>query len=292
MKEQKTHPSDELLADELRKSKGGKLGGKFLSLLGVVITSAGILLGGNIVVLIIGIVFLGLGQAAQARSKSRADRQAFDTIAPDVIGAVFENVQINPAEHILNIRDTNIPVPDHDDSSGSGYIRGTYQGLNTELCTVRMTNNSEFLREDSGVWEKNTQEVYAGQWMLCRLDREFSAWLTVWPRGKLDKLLDSSTIKTENEEFNKRFNLSSDDAQEALRILNPSRMERIMTLADTSFGKFAFNLNKDGSLYVAVHSGQGFFDPGKGRETPEQMRRRFIRELQWFTDMIDAFRPR
>ena len=291
MKEQKTNPSDQRLAEELRKSKGGKLGGRLLSLLGVVIAGAGILLGGNIVVVIIGAVLLGLGQTAQARSKNRADRQTFNTIVPGVTSAVFENVQIDPAAHILNAGDTNIPVPDHDDCSGSGYIRGTYQGLDTELCTIRMTSSSEFLREENDMWEKNTQEVYAGQWLLCCLGREFPTWLTVWPRGKLDKLFSSSTIKTENEEFNKRFNLSSDNAQEALRILNPSRMERILQLADTAFGKVAFNLNKDGRLYVAVHSGQGFFDPGKGRETPEQLRRRFARELQWFTDMIDAFRP-
>ena len=64
-----------------------------------------------------------------------------------------------------------------------------------------------------------------------------------------------------------------------------------MKLADTSFGKFGINLNKDGKLYIAVHSGHGFFDIGKGRETPEQLRRRFTGELKWFTGMIDVFRP-
>lgn len=139
--------------------------------------------------------------------------------------------------------------------------------------------------------ERNEKEVYAGQWMLCELGREFPTWLTIWPRGKLEKLLNARTIRTGNEAFDKQFNLSSDDEQEALRILKPSRMERIMKLADTSFGKFGINLNKDGKLYIAVHSGHGFFDIGKGRETPEQLRRRFTGELKWFTDMIDVFRP-
>ena len=67
-------------------------------------------------------------------------------------------------------------------------------------------------------------------------------------------------------------------------------MERILALADSPIGKFAVNLNPDGRLYLAVHSGRGFFDIGKGRETPEQLRQRFSRELKWFTDMIDAFR--
>ena len=290
MAEQKTKMSDERLAQELRKSKGGKLGGKAISVLGVLVAAAGIIMGGNIVLVIAGGVLLSLGQMAQSRSKSKANQQAFETIAPDIVNAVFENVQIDPDPHLLDAGDTNIPLPKHDYLGGSGYIRGTYQGLTTELCTVKLTETSEFQREETGMWEKNEQEVYTGQWMLCELDCEFSTWLTIWPREKLDKLLNAHTIKTDNEEFNKRFNLSSGNAQEALRILNPSRMERIMKLADTSFGKFAVNLNNDGRLYLAVHSGHGFFDTGKGREASDALRQRFTRELRWFTDMIDAFR--
>ena len=290
MAEQKTKMSDERLVQELRKSKGGKLGGKAISVLGVLVAAAGIIMGGNIVLVIAGGVLLSLGQMAQSRSKSKANQQAFETIAPDIVNAVFENVQIDPGPHLLDAGDTNIPLPRHDYLGGSGYIRGTYQGLTTELCTVKLTETSEFQREETGMWEKNEQEVYIGQWMLCELDREFSTWLTIWPREKLDKLLNAHTIKTDNEEFNKRFNLSSGNAQEALRILNHSRMERIMKLADSSFGKSAVNLNNDGRLYLAVHSGHGFFDIGKGREAPDALRQRFTRELRWFTDMIDAFR--
>ena len=43
MAEQKTNMTDEQLAQELRKSKGSKLGGKILSLLGGVIAVAGMI---------------------------------------------------------------------------------------------------------------------------------------------------------------------------------------------------------------------------------------------------------
>lgn len=291
MEEQKKKMADEQLSSALRKSKGGRLGGKILSLLGVVIAVAGMILGGNYMVVIAGGVILALGQMVQGRSRGRANQQAFSAIAPDIVDAALENVQFDPASHILDAEDTNIPVPNHTYCGGSGYVRGTYEGLTTELCTVRMTDVDEVQREETGQWERNEREVYAGQWMLCELGREFPTWLTIWPRGKLEKLLNARTIRTGNEAFDKQFNLSSDDEQEALRILNPSRMERIMKLADTSFGKFGINLNKDGKLYIAVHSGHGFFDIGKGRETPEQLRRRFTGELKWFTDMIDVFRP-
>lgn len=226
----------------------------------------------------------------QVKSKDKASQQAFDAIAPDIVSAALENVQMSPTPHLLDAEDTNIPLPSHTCCSGSGYIRGTYQGLTTELCTVRLTEVSEVQREETGLWEKNEQEVYTGQWMLCRLNREFPTWLTIWPRDRLDKLFSSKTIQTGNEGFDKRFNLSSDDEAAALRILSPGRMERILALADSSIGKFAVNLNSDGRLYIAVHSGRGFFDLDKGRENPAQLRERFARELRWFTDMIEAFR--
>ena len=68
-------------------------------------------------------------------------------------------------------------------------------------------------------------------------------------------------------------------------------MERLRPLMDGAFAPFSVCLRKDGRLYIAVNSGRGFFDAGKGRETPEQLRRRFAGELRWFTGMIDAFRP-
>ena len=75
MAEQKTNMTDEQLAQELRKSKGGKLGG-------------------NLVLVVIGGVVLGLGQMVQGKSKEQAGRQTFDSIAPDIVGTAFENVHL------------------------------------------------------------------------------------------------------------------------------------------------------------------------------------------------------
>lgn len=68
-------------------------------------------------------------------------------------------------------------------------------------------------------------------------------------------------------------------------------MERILRLADSAFSEFAVTLCGDGRLYIAAHSGHSFFNAGKGRETPDALRQRFTRELTWFTDVIDTFRP-
>lgn len=290
MAEQNRNMTDEALSQQLRRSRGGKWGGKLLSLLGVAIAVAGILLGGNLVLIVLGGIVLALGQAVQSRSKEQAGQQTFDAMAPGIAGTVLENVQMNPTPPLLNAEDTDIPLPRHTYCSGSGYIRGVYRGSTTELCTIKLTEEDEFLREETGLWEKNEREVYTGQWLLCQLNREFPTWLTIWSRGTLDKLSGGKTIKTGSEAFDKRFLLTGGDEAAVLRILTPNRLERLLALSDTSFGKFAVNLNPDGRLYLAVHSGRGFFQIGKGRENPAQLRERFVRELTWFTDMIDVFR--
>ena len=94
MAEQKNNVTDEQLAQALRQGKGGRLGGKLLSLVGVVVAIAGIILGGNIVVILIGGVILALGQMVQGKSKGKADRQAFEAIVPGVAGSVLEDVQL------------------------------------------------------------------------------------------------------------------------------------------------------------------------------------------------------
>lgn len=273
MKETSRNMTDEQLAQELRKSKGGKLGGKLLSLLGGAVAIAGIILGGNIVLTLLGGVVLAIGQAVQGKAKAHADGQAFDAIAPEIIDACLENVQMNPTSHLLDAKDTNIPLPSHSYCGGSGYIRGTYCGLTTELCTVRLTEVDEFQREESGQWERSEHEVYAGQWMLCELDREFPTWLTIWPKERLDKLLRAKTIKTGNEDFDKRFNLTSGDEAAALRILTPGRMERILTLRTLPSGNSPSISTRTESSISPFTAGAAFLIAAKAGSPPRSCER-------------------
>ena len=77
--EQKMTMIEEQLAQELNKSKSGKLGGKMLSLLGAVIGIAGVILGGKIVLVIIGGVLIGLGKWYRV---SPGERQAGRYLIP------------------------------------------------------------------------------------------------------------------------------------------------------------------------------------------------------------------
>lgn len=233
------------------------MGKRLLSILGLLIAIVGIVFGGNLILVIVGCVILGLGQMI----KDKEDNE----LNINVVHEFFEDVKINPESHILNVSDTNIPLPKHDYCSGSGYVQGKYKGLDVELCTIKLTDVTEVLRDETGLWEKNENTVYTGEWMLCKLDQRFNTWLTIYPRNLLDK----QTIKTGNEAFDKKFNLTCGDEKLALEILDSIRLERIIALSNH---KFSINLNEDGRLYIAVHNFKNMND------------------LKWFVDMIDVFR--
>lgn len=233
------------------------MGKRLLSILGLLIAIVGIVFGGNLVLVIIGCVILGLEQMI----KDKEDNE----LNMNVVHEFFEDVKMNPESHILNVSDTNIPLPKHDYCSGSGYVQGKYKGLDVGFCTIKLTDVTEVLRDETGLWEKNENTVYTGEWMLCKLDQKFNTWLTIYPRSLLDK----QTIKTGNEAFDKKFNVTCGDEKLALEILNANRLERIMALSNH---KFSINLNEDGRLYIAAHSFKNMND------------------LKWFVDMIDVFR--
>lgn len=235
------------------------MGKRLLSILGLLIAIVGIVFGGNLVLVIVGCVILGLGQMI----KDKEDNE----LNMNVVHEFFEDVKMNPESHILNVSDTNIPLPKHDYCSGSGYVQGKYKGLDVEFCTIKLTDVTEILRDETGLWEKNENTVYTGEWMLCKLDQRFNTWLTIYPRSLLDK----QSIKTGNETFDKKFNLCCGDEKLVFEILDSNRLERIIALSNHNF---SINLNEDGRLYMAIHGGHGFNSEN----------------LQWFVDMIDVFR--
>ena len=69
MEEKNRSMTDEALSQQLRRHRSGKLAGRLLSLVGVVIAVAGMVLGGNIVPIILGGVILALGQTIQRKTR-------------------------------------------------------------------------------------------------------------------------------------------------------------------------------------------------------------------------------
>ena len=81
------------------------MGNRLLSILGLLIALVGIVFGGNLVLVIIGYVILGLEQMIKDKEESTASGMG------EIIKEFFVDVQFNPNTHMLNVSDTNILLP-------------------------------------------------------------------------------------------------------------------------------------------------------------------------------------
>ena len=95
------------------------MGKKILSILGLGIVLIGIVFGGNLVLILVGAILLGLGQVSKENGNNSKNKQVFHEF--------FDDVNIDPVSHLLDVLDTNIPLPKHDYCSGSGYVQGKYK---------------------------------------------------------------------------------------------------------------------------------------------------------------------
>ena len=81
------------------------MGKKILSMLGLGIVLIGIVFGGNLVLILVGAIFLGLGQVSKEKGNNSMNKQVFHEF--------FDDVKTDPASHLLDVSDTNIPLPKH-----------------------------------------------------------------------------------------------------------------------------------------------------------------------------------
>lgn len=289
--ENKENLTDEQITKALKNGKRGSTGGKVLIGIGYLTLIIGFLASFSIPLIIIGIAIAFFGESIQNKKNNAVQKQLHDTVVQDALNEVFMDATLDVSRHIApaKVKESGIPLPTYSYVGGSEYMEATYKGLDVELSNIDLTELEEYEREETGMREQTERTVYSGQWLVCNLGTEAPVSLTIWPRGKLDKLFRLATIKTEDENFNQHFNLSADNPTTALTFLTPARMEQFLALADTAGGGLSVSLHGDGTLYLAVQSGHGFFHSGRGHKDAAALRQRFIRELRWYTDMLDVF---
>lgn len=98
------------------------------------------------------------------------------------------------------------------------------------------------------------------------------------------------SVEMENPAFNDRFLVTAADAQEAYYLLTPHMMEYILTAAGKAGGEVYMAFLRGGRLHIAVKTGRDFFELGKSQANADGLRQKFLGELRWFTDIIDALR--
>ena len=70
------------------------------------------------------------------KSKETADQAVNDAIVPGVIDTLFDDVQMHPEGHLLDVKGSNIPLQTYSYLNSSGNICFRYQGHPSELAPI------------------------------------------------------------------------------------------------------------------------------------------------------------
>lgn len=239
----------------------------------------------------LGIVFIVptlVGGYQLEKNNSRIKKLLSDNILNSVVKEVFGDAaeynpwgKINPSSMVFPFS--------YNCANGSDHIKADYNGLSIELGNIELIDESEFTDED-GRTEKKAITNFQGQWLTCNFGKELPGEVYISEWTKKDRRRMKSNVTTDNELFSKRFCVRADNPQEAYNILTPHMMESILTIADTSGCTVYMSFLRNGNVHVAVNSKRNFFELGKGTNDVEELRRKFLGDLRWFTDIIDTLR--
>lgn len=220
-----------------------------------------------------------------------------DNITRDILMEVFDECNYDaksrlPDELIIEAA----LVPNWDEAYGSDLISGKYKGHNIKFSDIVLAEEKE-KESDDGAAVTTSNVKFKGQWMVLELGREIPAKLrlreNIERSGTLSKKLfgerfkNKSDVETENEEFNKRFQILTEDPHNAFYILTPHFMEFIIKADDAAKAEtnLCFIENR---VHIACHTGKDSFELKKNDGSDiDALRTRMKAELYYITSIVD-----
>jgi len=232
-----------------------------------------------------------------AKAGSKAKNLLANNITRDIFSQVFDEC-IYAAQYCLpdeTLREAAL-IPNWDIATGSDLVSGRYKGHAISFSDIELSEKVE--REDSdGDTSTSYETKFKGQWMILELGREVPAKLRLRENiergGKISKKIlgerieNKSDIKTENEAFNKRFQILTEDPHSAFYILTPHFIEFIMN-ADDAANTRTYLCFLENRVHIACYTGKDAFELQKNDGANlEQVRVRMRNELRYITSIAD-----
>ena len=287
-----TTMSDEQLTQELKSHNSASKAAGIVMVIGIILMIIGII-GFTISLIVAGLVIAIIAGVIRNGRKSTIKKQLSDNLVKSALEDVFDNVIYEPFKAMPSSlvweSDMMLPVS-FNTVEGSDHIKASYKGLDIEMGDVSLVDSGEIYNDETQMYEKVESTVFRGQWLVCDFGRELVSDVKLAARSRADRALKKASIKTENEEFNKRFTIVSDNEQEAFYILTPHMMEYIMSMADKGGGEVYMSFLRKGKLHIAVKTNRDFFEMGSGSPDAAALRRKFTGEIRYFTDLIDELK--
>lgn len=212
-----------------------------------------------------------------------------ENVTRGLLCEVFEVEQYNPTGQIdcSQIQGSGL-VDGWQQCGGSDYVRGRYMGHNIEFSDIHLERVYK-AKDSDGNYTKEKQTIFKGQWIILEHDKDLSAPLIVREKAFFPPLISRtpSDIETENDGFNKRFQLLTTDGHTAFLILTPHFMEFITTADAKANGNtlMSFYGNR---ISIAIDNDSDSFEvSAKQLKDIEGLRQAQRADIKYLTNIID-----
>ncbi len=240
--------------------------------------------------LVVGLIY-ALFQTILEHYRKELKTFVAENITRQALEEVFDVEEYRPFGCISSqyVRGSSFGISSFDDLYGNDYMKGFYHGLPIEMCDLTLTSHETRTDED-GNTEEYDAEVFSGFWLICDFGKKLSADIRLWERGSIGKLMGGKGIQTENEKFNKQFHVESESEQEAFYILTPHMMEYILQMDQKARGETHIRFDRRGKMQIAIRKNRDAFEIGKKVRDATLLRKQFVQEIRYVTDLIDELR--
>ena len=211
-------------------------------------------------------------------------------VLPSIILKEMDGVlEYEPKGHIPDqvVDESGLIYKPYNSNSGSQYVKGIYRG-----CPVQISNLSlrEMVAQDQDVGNDNVHYkekkiAFDGMWIVCETGRTIPADLCIY--GKSVGYSLKHTILTDNEEFDQRFLVSSNDPEHAKSILSPELLDTIMRIDDRFKGKLYVKFAKGGEIYLGIDSDRRFMMANDIYEPLPSLKERMRQEVRFPLTLLD-----
>lgn len=231
-------------------------------------------------ILILGdfIVFGSISIKADSKIKQILSDNIISVVVKEAFGGSAEYEQ---DDHITP--ESNMFSGTYNKVKGQNHIKAVDNGLRIELSDLHLT---EVYSDD----HRSSSQIFNGQWLVCDFGKELSGEVFLYPYSEKGSSGLGRNVMMDNKAFNDRFCVKAKNPEEAFSILTPYMMECILKMADKANGPVYMAFLRNGKIHIAVNSNRHILELGKTKADYNTLHQKFLGELRWFIDMIDALR--
>lgn len=180
------------------------------------------------------------------------------------------------------------------------HVIGTLNGVSFESADIC----AKYISDKNGHKKRITR--FKGQYLRFQTSKKLSCDLFIRRKGEMElKTERDGGIKTDNPRFNKRWQVKSDNIEDALYVLTPQFMERLEeyeALISKELGvagKTDYAFLRDGTVVVFTNTGKNLFEldviatDENGKATGQtktyvEIAQDFERETRWLRNVMNA----